>query len=80
LPCDAGVPEWPNGWDLRSHGLVPSKVRILSPAYKTFQKSLSKPGLKQDLRLFKKVTEIKNFRNFTFNKDEVFQNQDFNKT
>jgi hypothetical protein len=25
----------------------------------------------------RKVSEIKNFRNFTFNKDEVFQNQDF---
>ena len=28
----AGVPEWSNGQDLRSCGLVPAQVRILSPA------------------------------------------------
>lgn len=29
----AGVPEWSNGTDSRSVGLVPTKVRILSPAW-----------------------------------------------
>jgi hypothetical protein len=28
----AGVPEWSNGADSKSVGLVPTKVRILSPA------------------------------------------------
>ncbi len=32
---DAGVPEWSNGADSRSAGLVPTKVRILSPASHT---------------------------------------------
>ena len=29
----AGMPEWSNGLDLRSSGLVPAKVRFLLPAF-----------------------------------------------
>lgn len=32
-PFNAGVPKWSKGVDLRSTGLVPSSVRIRSPAY-----------------------------------------------